>query len=130
MMHKGFFRTATLLGLLTVAMGAFGAHALKGVVSERVVNTFEIAVRYQFLHVITLLITAILFISFSGKYLVIAGWCFIAGLILFCGSLYILAYSQATVQPGFGWVGPVTPIGGVAFMLGWLFLFVASFSKK
>lgn len=128
-MHKGFLRTAMLLGLISVAMGAFGAHALKGVVSDRVIVTFETAVRYQFYHVFAMLLCGILYKEFSNKTLILAGWCFIAGIVLFCGSLYVLAYSQATVQPGFKWVGPVTPVGGLFFILGWLFLFIASFKK-
>jgi uncharacterized membrane protein YgdD (TMEM256/DUF423 family) len=128
-MHKGFLRTAIILGAISVAMGAFGAHSLKGIVSERVIATFDTAVRYQFIHVFALLFTGILYKEYAGRWLVLAGWSFIAGLFLFCGSLYVLAYSQATVQPGFSWVGPITPFGGLAFILGWLFLLVGTFKK-
>ena len=129
MMHKGFLITALLLGALSVAIGAFGAHGLKGMVSERVLVTFETAVRYQFYHVFALLTMAILFKDFSGGWMLAAGWLFVVGLVLFCGSLYMLCYVQATVQPGFKWIGPITPLGGLAFIAGWICMAIAVFRK-
>ncbi len=129
-MHKGFLKVALIVGILSVIMGAFGAHALKDVVSQRVTVTFETAVRYQFYHVFALLVVAILYKDFNQKWLRIAGYAFIAGFILFCGSLYLLCYVQAIVSPGFKWVGPITPIGGVAFIAGWLCMLVAVFKRR
>lgn len=129
-MHKGFLKTAFVAGALAVALGAFGAHALKDLVSQRVVLTFETAVKYQFYHVFALLFAAILYKDYSNKWMLAAGWFFITGIGLFCGSLYMLCYVQATVQPGYLWLGPLTPFGGGAFITGWLLMFVAVVKKK
>jgi len=129
-MHKGFLKIAALLGALSVGMGAFAAHALKEIVSQRVLVTFETAIRYQFYHLFALALVAILYKEFPNKRIVAAGWLFIAGILIFCGSLYMLCYVQATVQPGYKWLGPVTPFGGVAFIAGWAMLFAGVMGKK
>lgn len=129
-MHKGFLKTGFLLAAFSVAMGAFAAHGLKDLVSQNAINTFETAVRYQFYHVFALLLTAMLYRDFKSTSIRIAGWLFITGIILFSGSLYLLAIIQGMVQPGYRWVGAITPIGGVAFIAGWLFLFAAMFKRK
>jgi uncharacterized membrane protein YgdD (TMEM256/DUF423 family) len=129
-MHKGFLKTAALLGVLSVGMGAFAAHALKELVSQRVLITFEIAVRYQFYHLLALALIAILYKEFPNKRMLAAGWLFIVGIIIFCGSLYLLCFVQAAVQPGYNWLGAITPIGGMAFIAGWAMLFAAILSKK
>jgi uncharacterized membrane protein YgdD (TMEM256/DUF423 family) len=127
-MHKGFLQTAALLGALAVVIGAFGAHGLKKLLPPETVTetitTFETGVRYQFYHVFALLAVAILFGSFSGKYLQYAGICFIIGIILFSGSLYAITALQATKTVGLRGIGAITPIGGVFFILGWIFLFL------
>lgn len=129
-MHKGFLKTAFILGALTVALGAFGAHALKELVSQRVLITFETAVRYQFYHLIALMAVAILFKEFNNKWMLAAGYLFIAGIILFSGSLYMLCYLQALVLPGYKWLGPITPFGGLSFIAGWIMMFIAVLKKK
>ncbi len=129
-MHKGFLKIAALLGALSVGMGAFAAHALKEIVSQRVLVTFETAIRYQFYHLFALALVAILYKEFPNKRIIAAGWLFIAGILIFCGSLYMLCYVQATVQPGYKWLGPVTPFGGVAFIAGWAMLFAGVMGKK
>lgn len=129
-MHKGFLISAFFAGALAVAFGAFGAHALKELVSQRVIVTFETAVRYQFYHVFALIVSAILYKDFNNKWMLAAGWLFITGLLLFCLSLYMLCYVQATIQPGYKWLGPITPLGGVAFIAGWVCMVVAVAKKK
>lgn len=129
-MHKGFLKTACILAALTVALGAFGAHALKNYVSNNALATFETGVRYQFYHVIALFLTGILYKDFPVRINRIAGWFFITGIILFSGSLYFLASLQATVQPGFRWIGAITPLGGVCFIGGWLLLFWSIFKRN
>lgn len=120
-MARLFFAIASLLGALSVAGGAFGAHALKGTLSETALNSFETGVRYQMYHAIALLIVALL-IKQSPEVttLTIAGWCFIAGIVLFSGSLYGLSLA------GMKALGPVTPLGGVAFIAGWVCLAITS----
>jgi uncharacterized membrane protein YgdD (TMEM256/DUF423 family) len=121
-MHKGYLRTAFILGAITVAMGAFGAHGLEGKVAEKAVKTFETAVRYQFYHVMALALAGILYREFPNKWTRNAGLFFLLGMLLFCGSLYILTYSIATVSPAFKWAGPITPLGGVMLIVGWICL--------
>ncbi|MDQ2720821.1 MAG: DUF423 domain-containing protein [Bacteroidota bacterium] len=128
-MHKGFLKTAALLGAISVGLGAFAAHSLKGTVSDYAFEIFETAVRYQFYHVFALLITGILYKGFPGKLLKWSGKLFILGIILFSGSLYVLAFIKAAVMPGYNWLGAITPFGGLCFIIGWICLFL-SISKK
>ena len=128
-MHKGFLKTAALLGALSVALGAFAAHTLKGSVSTEALEIFETSVKYQFYHVFGLLAVGIIYKEFSSKLLVWAGRLFIAGIILFCGSLYILTATIASGATSFNWIGAITPFGGLCFILGWIFLFWG-FRKK
>lgn len=128
-MHKPFLQLAALLGALSVTMGAFGAHALKKIVSEEAVNIFDTGVRYQFYHVFALAAVAILFREFDNKWMLWAGYLFIAGIILFSGSLYFLTYVKATDKTSLNWVGAITPLGGLAFIAGWLCMFVAVYKN-
>jgi len=128
-MHKGFLKTAALLGAFSVALGAFAAHTLKGSVSTEALEIFETSVKYQFYHVFGLLAVGIIYKEFSSKLLVWAGRLFIAGIILFCGSLYILTATIASGETSFNWIGAITPFGGLCFILGWIFLFWG-FRKK
>jgi uncharacterized membrane protein YgdD (TMEM256/DUF423 family) len=116
-MHKGFLVTAALLGALSVALGAFGAHALKETLSEQSLNTYETAVRYQFYHVFALALAGILRGYFPDSKIRIAGILFIAGIIVFSGSLYLLVS-----LPDMRWLGAITPIGGLCFIGGWIML--------
>lgn len=123
-MHKGFLIIASILGALSVALGAFGAHALKQIVPPESVITFETGVRYQFYHTFALLAVAILFETFPGKWLVTAGWLFILGIVLFSGSLYILTALKATNTVGMKGIGVITPVGGLLFVAGWICLLI------
>lgn len=123
-MHKFFLQLASVMGALAVGLGAFGAHALKRVVSDAVVNTFETGVRYQFYHVFALALTGILYRDFTNKWMLWAGNSFITGIILFSGSLYILTWLKSCAKPGYDWVGIITPFGGLAFIAGWICMFI------
>jgi len=129
-MHKGFLRTGAIAALLAVVLGAFAAHTLKGTISDHAVASFETGARYQFYHAFALLITGILFKEFKFSTTVWAGRFFILGIILFSGSLYCLTAVQAAVKPGYGWVGAITPIGGLCFLAGWFLLFLSFFKKQ
>lgn len=129
-MHKGFLKIGAVAGMLSVVLGAFAAHALKGMVGDPAIATFETGVRYQFYHALAMVLTGILFKDFNSGSTLVAGWLFFAGIILFSGSLYFLTYIQASVQPGMRWVGAITPFGGICFIGGWLLLFWAFFYKK
>ena len=126
-MHRGYLKTAALMGAFSVAMGAFAAHTLKGLVSDYALGIFKTAVEYQFYHVFALLIVSVLFKDFPGKWLIWAGRLFITGIVLFSGSLYVLAFIKGAVLPGLNWVGAITPFGGLCFILGWVFIFISIF---
>ena len=124
-MHKLFLQIAAIAGALAVGLGAFGAHALKKMVSDVAVNIFETGVRYQFYHVFALVLSAILYKEFTNKWMTWSGYMFILGMLLFSGSLYILTYIKASVKPGMDWIGIITPFGGLAFIAGWVCMLVA-----
>lgn len=123
-MHKAFLKTAALIGALSVMLGAFAAHGLKQMLSTDNLQVFETAVRYQFYHVFALLAVAILYREFPGNLMKWSGIFFIAGIILFSGSLYLLCYVKYNELP-LNWLGAITPFGGAAFIAGWVLLFVA-----
>jgi uncharacterized membrane protein YgdD (TMEM256/DUF423 family) len=128
-MHKGSLKAGAALGALSVCLGAFAAHILKEKISADAYGIFQTGVQYQFLHAFALLLTGMLYKEFASRNTVWAGRFFIAGIILFCGSLYGLCYAKATGAGGLGWLGPVTPLGGAAFIAGWLSLLSAFFKK-
>lgn len=117
--------SGALLGLLGVALGAFGAHALKEMLATSGrVETYELAVRYQFYHTFALLGVGLLQHYLTSKYLKTASIFFLAGTILFSGSLYLLCFSSVTA------FAMITPFGGVLLIFGWVFLAVAIFNSK
>jgi uncharacterized membrane protein YgdD (TMEM256/DUF423 family) len=121
-MHKSFLSIAAILGALSVALGAFAAHGLRDRVPADAVVIFETAVRYQFYHVFGLLFIGLLSEKFASRWLLWAGNCFIMGIVFFCGSLYVMtALKGADVAP-IKLIGVATPIGGVFFIAGWIFL--------
>ncbi|HEX7794022.1 MAG TPA: DUF423 domain-containing protein [Vicinamibacterales bacterium] len=120
-MDKTFMFAGALLGGLGVAIGAFGAHGLRGRLSPEMLAVFETGVRYHMYHALAILMTAALLPRIDGRAVLIAGWSFMAGIVLFSGSLYALALSGVTT------LGAITPIGGVAFLVGWISLAVAAF---
>lgn len=123
-MHKPFLKIAAFIGALSVALGAFGAHSLKQYLSADILSIFETAVRYQFYHVFALLAVGMLYGGFPSSKMRWAGFLFITGMILFSGSLYLLCYIKFA-RINAEWVGAITPIGGAAFIGGWLMLFAA-----
>jgi len=119
-MDRTFLLLGAIFGFLGVALGAFGAHALRGRLSPEMLAVFETAVRYQMYHTLALLITGLVMARIDGWLFHLAGWCFVAGILIFSGSLYALALSGVTV------LGAITPIGGLAFLAGWACLAVAA----
>src|SRR5215213_1299622 len=124
-MSKTFLVIAAVLGALSVTLGAFAAHGLKKVVPAETVATFETGVRYQFYHTFALLITGLLLERMQSNSLVWAGYCFIAGIVLFSGSLYALTALKATETVGLNGIGIITPFGGLFFVAGWLLMLIA-----
>jgi uncharacterized membrane protein YgdD (TMEM256/DUF423 family) len=129
-MHKGFIRIAAITGLLSVVLGAFAAHALKESIPGDALNIFETGVRYQFYHVFALLAAGILYKEFPNRFIRWSGILFFSGMLIFCGSLYILTYIKGAGLANFNWIGAITPLGGICFIAGWLFLFLGCYKKK
>ncbi len=117
------------MALLAVALGAFGSHGLRGVLSSEELNTFEIGVRYQFFHALATLAVGIILYFRKTPMLLRAGWLFVGGVALFSGSLYILSVSDIFDIPA-SFIGPVTPIGGIMLMLGWAALIWSTFEER
>jgi len=117
--------TAAILGMLGVLVGAFGAHALKPtLMASGRLETYELAVRYQFYHAFALLCTGILMHQFLSKRLQYAAILFVLGVIFFSGSLYVLCFT------GIGVLGAITPIGGTLLIAAWIFLALGVVQKK
>lgn len=113
-MEKTFLLVASIFAGLAVALGAFGAHALESRLSADLLSTYEIGVRYHFYHALALLgVVAVISRWPEANAAVWAGWLFVVGILIFSGSLYMLAFT------GIRWLGAITPIGGVAFIAGW-----------
>lgn len=115
-MSRVFFALGAVLAALAVGFGAFGAHALRGTLAAADLETFETGVRYQMYHAFGLLAAAWAVERWGTTAATSAGWLFVAGIVVFSGSLYLLVLS------GQRWLGAITPIGGVAFLAGWLLL--------
>jgi len=111
-----FLLLGSLAGLLTVALGAFGAHVLESRLAPHLFTVFNKGVHYQGLHALALLFTGLLLHISPNTSLRRAGWCFIAGIGLFSGSLYVLSLT------GIRGLGAITPLGGLSFLAGWLLL--------
>ena len=121
-MQTFYLKIAALLGALAVALGAFGAHALKKILDEKSLLVFETAVRYQFYHVFALLAVGILLKEFPNSNLIWSGRFFCYGILIFCGSLYLMTLLEAIGLQGFKWLGAITPIGGLCLIAGWILM--------
>jgi uncharacterized membrane protein YgdD (TMEM256/DUF423 family) len=118
-MVKIWLFLAAIFGFLSVALGAFGAHSLKNVLDEYGKSIYEKAVLYQMFHSMALLVVGVLQHLFKGTSFSPAGFCFLIGILLFSGSLYALAILEVK------WLGAVIPVGGIAFLFGWVWLIFA-----
>jgi uncharacterized membrane protein YgdD (TMEM256/DUF423 family) len=123
-MERKFLALGAFLALIGVVSGAFGAHLLKKYLEADLLAVFETAVRYQMYHAFAILISAVVMKLYPGKWVVRAIWLFLAGIIVFSGSLYTLSLT------GIRGLGGVTPFGGLAFLGGWFCLIVHAYDKK
>ena len=120
-MAKLFILLGSCSGMLAVAFGAFGAHALKGRLDDNALGVFETAVQYHFYHTFALLAVGIIALSQPQSVMLkSSGWLFLIGLLIFSGSLYLISLT------GMRWLGAVTPLGGLAFIGGWACLAAAA----
>jgi uncharacterized membrane protein YgdD (TMEM256/DUF423 family) len=128
-MNKRIIIIASIFGMLAVGLGAFGAHGLRGLVSQEQLDTWHIAVQYQFYHTFALLFLAT-FSRFRSRAINAASWFFTFGILLFSGSLYIIAAKDLLNITQLSFIGPITPLGGVLFILGWISLLLATLKNK
>jgi uncharacterized membrane protein YgdD (TMEM256/DUF423 family) len=129
-MHRTYIKIATLIGALSVIMGAFGAHKLKEMLAPEVLSSFQTGVTYQFYHCFALLAVGILYKRYQNQWMEWAGRLFILGIILFSGSLYLLTALEATKEIGLEGFGVLTPLGGLLLVAGWISFFLAIPSNK
>ncbi len=122
-MMRLFFALGCVSALLAVAAGAFAAHGLEQRLEPRWVEIFKTGAQYQMYHALALIAVAWAMTVFPGKGVPLAGWFFVAGTLLFSGSLYALALTQIR------WLGAITPFGGVSFLVGWALLVWAALAR-
>ncbi len=125
-MNKRIILLTSVCGALAVVFGAFGAHALKAVLSADQLANWETAVNYQFVHTLALLGLSLMP---THRQIKLASWFFGLGIFLFSGSLYLLSLRDVLNLP-VAFLGPITPIGGLFFILGWVFLFLSALKQK
>ena len=128
-MNKRILITASLLGAIAVILGAFGAHGLKKFVDAETIGIYQTGVQYQMYHALALIAVGILAQRFENAWIHYAGFFFIGGIVCFSGSLYLLSSFRAMnkVVPTF--IYPITPLGGILFILGWALLLFALIKK-
>ncbi len=119
-MKLNWFAVGAIAAAIGITFGAFGAHALKSRVTEDLLSVFEIGVRYQMYHALALLAVAWAAGRWPGNLPHASGWLFVLGILLFSGSLYLMTLT------GVRWLGAITPIGGLCFILGWIALAMAA----
>ncbi|HMG66182.1 MAG TPA: DUF423 domain-containing protein [Chitinophagaceae bacterium] len=129
-MHKTFLSLGAFYGAAAVALGAFGAHGLKKIVSADAVAIFQTGVQYQVYHALALMICAIVYERLPVKWIAGAGYLFSFGIIFFSGSLYLVTafYAYGKVVPTL--VGIITPVGGLFFILGWISFLIGTLKKN
>lgn len=120
---------ASVFGILAVILGAFGAHGLKKMVDPEALETWHTAVQYQFYHTLAMLFLAT-FSRFRSRAINAASWFFTLGILLFSGSLYLISAKDILNITNLSLLGPLTPIGGLFFILGWISLLVATIKNK
>jgi uncharacterized membrane protein YgdD (TMEM256/DUF423 family) len=113
-MERVFFIIGALSAFIGVAAGAFGAHGLKSRMNTEMLSVFEVGVRYQMYHAFALIIAAGVQSKWPSTLITTGGWLFVIGTILFSGSLYLMSMTEVR------WLGAITPLGGLAFLAGWV----------
>ena len=130
-MHKNYNAIAAIFGGLAVAIGAFGAHGLERITTDPVIlKGYQTGVQYQVYHALALLAVGILFEKYAGSLLNWAARSFILGIIFFSGSLYLITFLKIQGSTAVKFAGPVTPLGGLFFIVGWLLLLLAVLKKR
>jgi len=129
-MHKTFLPLGAFSGAIAVALGAFGAHGLKQIVSTDAVTVFQTGVQYQMYHTLALLVVAVIYDRLPNRLIMWAGYFFSFGILFFSGSLYLITVLKVAGKAVPSVVGALTPVGGLAFILGWLCLLIGVFKRN
>ena len=130
-MHKKYLATAAILGALGVILGAFGAHGLQQVTQdEKILHSYQTGVQYQLYHALAILGLSALSFSIPGKWIKWSYLFFCTGILFFSGSLYAITYIKVHGNGDTGWIGPITPLGGLLLILGWVFLLIAALNSR
>lgn len=124
-MQRTFFRTAALLAMISVILGAFGAHALKELISEQALASFHTATTYMMTHAVALFIVGMMYRHYKKKSMVWSGNFFVMGIIMFSGSIYLRIALSYMGYEKLDIINLITPFGGLMFILGWLMLFIS-----
>ena len=125
-MHRGFLTAGAIFGAVAVALGAFGAHGLEDLTSDqKILDTFRTGVQYQMYHALAILAVAFFYDKLIARRVRLSGYSFIAGTILFSGSLYLLALLKIRSSSAANFIGPITPLGGLLLIAGWILLATA-----
>lgn len=127
-MNKRIIITAACFGVIAVILGAFGAHVLKKLITVEQLETWHTAVQYHFYHTLALLFLST-FARFKNNLINISSYCFVLGIVFFSGSLYLISLKDV-FELNTKFLGPITPIGGLFFILGWLGLLLAAIKDK
>jgi len=128
-MHKIFLILGTVLGGLAVALGAFGAHGLKKLVPPETVATYQTGVQYQMYHALALILVGMLTERTANSFLNYSGLLFLGGVVFFSGSLYLIVSMQAMNKAIPTYIGIITPLGGLLFIIGWILLLLGIIRK-
>ncbi len=123
-MNRTFVALGSLFALLAVALGAFGTHSLRPRLTERALEIWETAGHYHLIHAVALVLVGLVCGQTFSKLAHAAGWLFTIGILIFGGTLYVLALTDIR------WLGAITPLGGAAFMVGWICLFLSVVRKE
>lgn len=125
--NKKMLTTLAITGILAVVIGAFGAHGLKPRLSSDQLGTFNTGVSYHFYHLLAMSFAYLLHVHTDHKWVRRGFWVFLAGIILFSGSLYLLSTRELIGLTTYKWLGPLTPIGGLCFILGWISIMMSAY---
>lgn len=129
-MDKKMLSTLALTGMMAVIIGAFGAHGLKPKLDSSQLSTFNTGVSYHFYHLLAMSFAYLLYIHTEHKWVRRGFWMFLAGIILFSGSLYLLSTRELIGLSSYRWLGPLTPLGGLCFILGWISIMVSAYNTR
>lgn len=129
-MNKNYFATGCVLCSLAVATGALGAHGLRNVLEPYSLEVYKTAVQYHFFHALGIIAISFMSANYSNQLSKFAFWFLVSGILLFSGSLYILSTKSIWSEMSFNWLGPITPLGGLFFIAGWISAALAVYQKK